>query len=850
MSEIPYYLNVDSRFIPRNNLKYGEKIYYLAPNPLTFTSRSHIVKIQAENHSFYEGDIIALDNVIFQNKILVNPLSFKRMSQYLKIHHPQHGISLEGFYRQEDGEFTELNYVESLPTSFRENEVIPDGRRHYMLKRNVELEWRVKISNGKGFDYRKYFIGNLSMNYLNQSHQIYLIFRKDGSYYVADPDYYLIPLEHPADVNYQDGISYYYDKNGLLTTEKTTNTLYVSFLSIAGIPLHIINSGGENISHTVISRTDDSFEISLPLSASLSLEQEKFSFGGNNVFLREIQEEEKRSLPENFFLQLPEDYRQITSVRLINTIFPYPYQNIKKGKNRIYWKNLDDGPWTYYIEIRPGNYSPESLAREINLQFSNKIKYQYTVEYQNGIYQTIIEKNTPLYPNLFYYQGFNQYHQIEIQIDREKDLVIFYSYDERILTFLDNPVIQVPDNYIELSFSVSLRTNFGIDGTEYIKKIITPFHATEILWIYYTEETYLERHPYAYRQFYRYVYDIQTEPYRLAAVLETERAVLINFYRSTDDTRREGIHEFFSYNTSTLLNNFYYYSVESRVTLRNHQLKIADFILTDRFIETGQPQILQMYEIVKIIDAHNFQVEKIYQKIIYRNFLLNFSENYLFFNDKVKITEVYTSVRWNSFNANYLITVTHPIHLFRTNDEIIIQNATDINYLSAVYLNRRHRIIRILGENTYQIAIPPYPLLAIPAPYLISQAILIKYPSRIKLLFHYADSLNRILGFKPIDLPYLSVVSNTLPPNFTPQNYFYICCPELSTFDGQPPHVFAKIFLLDNPSINTFVPTIKFFPTPTKISSLTFSFISPEGEPLYQNLPYSFVLEFIGKKSN
>src|SRR5690606_20225780 len=132
------YIQVNSALV--NNTHYHESsLYSLNPFSLEFTNTSSIVKIMFKDHSFVVGDNVVINNVVSKNVNLNNVLSVKKNSYFIRIHHPNHGLSLYGLYDpSDDDEFERTSYVDALNTVYTEYDDIPDMVQYYLLKKNSD----------------------------------------------------------------------------------------------------------------------------------------------------------------------------------------------------------------------------------------------------------------------------------------------------------------------------------------------------------------------------------------------------------------------------------------------------------------------------------------------------------------------------------------------------------------------------------------------------------------------------------------------------------------------------------------------------------------------------------------
>ncbi len=128
-------------------------------------------------------------------------------------------------------------------------------------------------------------------------------------------------------------------------------------------------------------------------------------------------------------------------------------------------------------------------------EFNNTIRYQYTKEYNLNIIPKIIQASTPIDFNKYDKNGFNKYHIVDVKIQTNLDLIQFKSYKEILLKDIpyEEPILIVPDNYLEITMAENLQINFGLTGTGIVPFNISPFSPenNEILLIYFTTNTHI-----------------------------------------------------------------------------------------------------------------------------------------------------------------------------------------------------------------------------------------------------------------------------------------------------------------------------------------------------------------------
>ena len=737
---------------------------------------------------------------------------------------------------------------------------------------------------------------------------------------MSDPDYYLIKLEKKSSINYEDGKNFIKDKNGNNSNILSNNTVCIKYFNLFGIPLYYLNS-----KMTIVDFSKDYFKVDVKFPAivdpNINFYNENDFIqtnqyidlnrgGGNQSYIRLILYT-FNSYPEpNYYeYKLDKIYKNVKQVKITSSIFPNSQKMINNIhndviNNKLYWKNLDDGDITYYISITPGNYSPNQLKNILEKKFNKIIYYKYSNEFNTSKNSNPII-TTPVDCTVYDENGYNKYHIIEVHISDVTDLITFYSFKELIQNnnCHDNQILTIIDHMIEFTMASDIRLNFGINkisNISLVPKEISPFCPdVDILYIYFTPNSHLrisENYFYSYYNLYKCVNDSfigDNGNITFLAQLETEKAILINFYRKlTVFPFSNNIKELKSINTNTLLNNFMYNYTTGEVNMSDHNLKIGDIIITDQFSDYSYNNELFVYEITKIINYDIFIVKKYKHgqkyKFIYDSIIINFNDitnkESIYWLDQVNAdieicpldtnqniflnnTLSFISVVPKSDNKN-IMKVYHPNHQLNEGDIIFISNSMSINQVPEKTINKKHIINKIIDDNYYRIILDKYIPIPLYDNFEITNIISIKYPSKFQLLFNFPDTLGNILNFKNVGhetsiTEYKHIINNNdeyqngiykslKKINMTGYNYFYLCCPELAHIKNTSPvkDVFSIMQWTENPGnivFNSFVPTTKIFDIPiSTLSILHFSIYHPDGKLVnFNGLDHSFTIEII-----
>jgi hypothetical protein len=832
--QINNYVMVDSSQRKKDStIIYDNKLYTLPEYPLEFASRSSLVKVYFNDNNFKVKDKIVLNNVKSKNVIMNNVLMIKKNSKFMRIYHPNHGMSYYGKFNETDENFfVKVDYVEKLPSQFDENILLSDTRDHYILRRENKL--MIELSGIRGINNRRNNIGNIPINFLNRKHNVYLIFTKQNSVFKHDPNNYLIKLEKPSSINYADGINLID-----LSNEVSNNTVYIKYLHLFGIPLNLLEFQKDKY-FTILDVKQNYFVIDVEKKAIVDPNIRFYNNsdniggenveeiiksnigGGNQIFVRKIINIEKGyPNPNNYVYELDKIYQNVSQVKIIGSIFPNAFSSLKSNhyhKNRLYWKNISDGDYIYYLEI--DSNSPEELKNNIEKEFRSTLRLSYRNDVDNLLYDN---------------KGHGKYHLVKVDI--RNDNISLCSFKEIIV---DSRNFIIPDNLIKLK--------------------VKQFWSHDcICFFYFTPNSTINVNKKIQYQLYRTsrFYD-----FTLEALIDIKTSILINIYRKTFDGNI--INEIKSINTNESLLNFTFDYSNNIVHQENHCLKEKTIIITDKFIDPREVNRILIYQIVKVIDSDNYLIKKLSQNkflMVYDGFVFNHSD----------ISSLESFITFIESDIVYPLTVKiyHENHDMDESSYIIIDSPVSINGISKKSLNRKHSIVKIINSNEYIIQLHQFERKETDS---FSASIRIEYPDKFQLLFNYPDTIGELLGFSNVGevssiTPFSHCIRNK--DNYLDceinrisklskihHDYFYICSPELSAINNTQPvsNVFAigqwtKGFR-EELYYNTILPTIKTFDPPIKsLDKIHFTICHPDGSLIeFRGQDHSFLLEIIEEK--
>lgn len=340
-------INVDSRnrnLDPKNIISN----YFNVNNPFVFNANSNILYIEMPiNHGLKVDSNITISNVTPKTITLrASSLQLKKNSSYITINHPNHGF-------------------------IGDNNIIT-------------------ISDVKTSDPNDYFFGNIPLSLINGEHKVLLIYNNS----VLDYNNYLVDIGIYSDSDYT------YNEDSFTINILTINGIHLKYINASYPITNEIQQGYHSIIETGINYV----KIKLAYNSSKSSTSE----GNENILIGTITTTTNGyAEPDYYAYDLKKTYYNVKKIKLVSTEFPNSELLIKNApsdlkNNSLYWQILDDGNYTYNIDINPGNYDAESLQIEITNKIS-EIKRVFGSYLQQSNYseylipKIIINPNTNLF---------------------------------------------------------------------------------------------------------------------------------------------------------------------------------------------------------------------------------------------------------------------------------------------------------------------------------------------------------------------------------------------------------------------------------------------------------------------
>ena len=336
-------LNIDS--YDRN--KYPKHIYksdnkFLPSNPLYFKKGSNIVQIHYPNHNFNSGDSIIIQNIEGNNIILVDSFYLINKFKYLLI--TLYDNNIEPDYKKYVDELYLNNEVYGLQIENNMLNNIPFnsllGVKKIMLANDIPDTNLTSIISTLNT-----ILGSSDITFLNKN---CIFIELDNEYINQDTSYI-----------------------------KVNQVFKISYLHISGIKLGYLNANYPINNYNYQSNylvnnivDEDHFEIITNYFAYGTLS------GGNSKvqIMKIINSIDGYPEPDDYVINLKKSFNNVVKIELLSCEFPYVDIVIKENENdKLYWKHIEDGEIIYQIKLDDGNYTQSTLIDNIKEKI-NKVE--------------------------------------------------------------------------------------------------------------------------------------------------------------------------------------------------------------------------------------------------------------------------------------------------------------------------------------------------------------------------------------------------------------------------------------------------------------------------------------------
>ena len=336
-------LNIDSTYrntSPKNILKTNGK--NLPNNPFTLTKNSSTITVNYPNHNLAQGDNVIIQNVNGNIKLLANSFYLLNSFQYLIFISPDNDVPSD--YKK---------YVNAIRVNI---EIYGDQTETNMIN-NIPINSILGIKQILTFS----DIPIVTLNHINLLPIIQDYNTTNNTNITINN---LLFIELLSEYINQQNIFY-----------KLDQVFKISNLHINGIDLGYFNSNypinNYNYqSHQEIINIIDINNFQINIS---SLSYSDGVGGGKLVQVMKIVDSVTGYPDTNSYtVNLKKAFNNVIKIELISTEFPYIDLTIKKDINdKLYWKNLQDGPNVYNVQIDEGVYSTTELLNKITTKLNS-----------------------------------------------------------------------------------------------------------------------------------------------------------------------------------------------------------------------------------------------------------------------------------------------------------------------------------------------------------------------------------------------------------------------------------------------------------------------------------------------
>lgn len=365
------YINIDSSHRKKEPYNIIEKSFDLELDPFSFNQ--NYLEINVTDETFYIGQ-----------KIIISGLS-----------------SLDKVYR-----YTTQNNLIKFYENSSFVEIGINGNLVYDISSYDKIDTTkvfVTLDDIVGNNLTSY-IGNVPINLLNKTHQLYLIKDSDATSANINKFYIKLPI-------ISDG-----------TQAQTNFNFKINFEHYNCIPINEINAdypvNNEHINGYQIIEQINSNKILVKLYPPTSIfTQNNFGmFGGELITIHTIKSINKGyPYSHTYTIQLPKTYSNIIQARILSSLFPDVFKSFRDGtslkqNNKLYFQDIDNGNNIMIIELEAGTYTDEEFIFKIQQKF---LELQRVTDNENSPYD-------------------NKFH-VKINIERSRDYIEFNNYRKAYL---------------------------------------------------------------------------------------------------------------------------------------------------------------------------------------------------------------------------------------------------------------------------------------------------------------------------------------------------------------------------------------------------------------------------------
>ena len=333
-------------------------------------------------------------------------------------------------------------------------------------------------------------IGNVFLNFINSSHQMYLTISDIGinstnnTLSVPETNIFYVMLQHPYkqrkmlyNVNYMNsGILY------ITLYNQATSDITITYHHTGGIPNKKLIAEYP-VGFTSIEGFKYIKEINNNKYILIEMDKNGLlldNFGGSNMYIGIIEEFIPAYVqPNKYIIDFEKNYINVVMIKMVSSVFPITQKlfmnNILTNfrNNKFYWQNMDDGDVLYSIDIGNGNYT----TSELKVIFEDSVKNVFRIK-DNTLTndKNIIELNIDETTGKVEFTSYNEYNAGNTQTYKKK---INISYINSSL-YTDNNIEDLYYKYPSGNYYIHFPNNVTNINNFIRIKIYHPVHSLSI----------------------------------------------------------------------------------------------------------------------------------------------------------------------------------------------------------------------------------------------------------------------------------------------------------------------------------------------------------------------------------
>lgn len=429
------YINIDSSHRKKDPYNIIEKSFNLSINPFSFNK--NYLEINILDEKLYIGQKISISGLYSLEKICRytttnNIIKFYENSSFVEI-----GINGNIIY-----DISNYNSIDTKKVFVILSDIIGNNRSSY--------------------------IGNIPINLLNKTHQMYLI--KDDSITTANINKFYIKL--PISSN---GIQSQISFNFKIIFEHY-NCIPINEIN-ADYPISNEHINGYHIIDKIINDTTSTKILIKLYLPSIIITQNNFgNFGGESITINTIKSIHKGyPYSHTYTIDLQNTYFNIIQARIISSLFPDVFKSFRdstslKQNNKLYFQDIDNGNNIIELELDAGTYTDEEFINKMEKKF---LELKRKTDNENSPYDNNFHVKINIERSIDYIE-FNNYRKANLKKSIVAVNPLINPNDTDIGTGSYTITIFHPNHNIKTNFTEIILENFiehlGINAKDLNKK--------------------------------------------------------------------------------------------------------------------------------------------------------------------------------------------------------------------------------------------------------------------------------------------------------------------------------------------------------------------------------------------